>query len=122
MATIDNLENNIIEARDAFEAEYNVSFDEFKKINTDELFKEAEVLYKGMHAHSNDVELSNQDDIKSMDLQVNALESKQSELDAQASTNLALEVRSGLTGIGDNFSNHLFNFLALDIDCIKYKY
>ncbi len=114
LATIDNLEKNIIEARDAFEAEYSVSFDEFKKINTDELFREAESLYKGMHAHIEDVELANQDDIKSIELQVHALESKQSQLDAQASTNLALEVRSGLTGIGDNFSNSNEDVSQLD--------
>ena len=114
LATIDNLEKNLTESKQAFEATYNLSYEGFKGANTDELFKEAEKLYESMHAHKSDVDFSKQDDIKGIELNINALESKQAQLDAEAKTNLALEVRSGLTGIGENFSNSNKDITELD--------
>ncbi len=105
LANIDNLEKNLTEAKESFEATYNLSYGEFKNVDTDELFKEAEKLYLSMHKGSDSLDLTNQDEIKSLDLQINALESKQAQLEAQAKTDLALEVRSGLMGIGDSFTN-----------------
>lgn len=114
LATIDNLEKNLTEAKQAFESTYNVSFNDFKNANTDELFSEAERLYTSMHAHLKDVDFSKQDDIKGIEIQINALESKQAQLDAEAKTNLALEVRSGLTGIGNSFNNANKDITELD--------
>ncbi|MBC98938.1 MAG: hypothetical protein CME63_14435 [Halobacteriovoraceae bacterium] len=105
LATIDNLDKNLTEAKENFEATYNLSFDEFKGVDTDELFKEAEKLYLSSHAKAQDVDLKNQDEIKSLEIQIDALESKQAQLDAETKTNLALEVRSGLSGIGNSFSD-----------------
>lgn len=105
LATVELLQKNMLEDQEAFEATYNVSFDEFKNINTDELFAEAEKLYQGVAPRFLEVDLSEQDDIKSLNLQIKALEAKQNELEAQAKTNLSLEVSTGLGGIGNNFSN-----------------
>jgi len=105
LATIDNQEKNLTEAKENFEATYNVSYTEFRKIETDELFKEAEKLYQGMHSSSAQVDLSNQDEVKNIEVQIDALAAKQSQLDAEAKTQLSFEVRSGLTGIGNDFSN-----------------
>ncbi len=125
LATIDNLEKNITEAKENFAADYNISYDDFSGVSTDELFDEAERLYLASHSNANDVDLDNQDEIKSLSLQINALEAKQAQLDAESSTNLALEVRSGLAGIGDDFSNsnrdltdvdYPFIYLGLKLD------
>ena len=105
LANIDNLKKKLIEAGETFEADYNISYDEFKEVDTDDLFREAQALYKSMHPGSSDISIDNQDEIKSLDIQIDALESKQSQLEAQSQTNLALEVRSGLSGIGHSFGN-----------------
>lgn len=114
LATIDNLEKNITEAKQNFEATYNVSYDEFSGVSTDALFKEAEKLYLRNHSKAKNVSLENQDEIKSLKLQIEALEAKQSQLDAEAKTNLALEVRSGLSGIGNNFSDSNKDLTEMD--------
>ncbi len=114
LANIDNLEKNLTEAKESFEANYNLTYEEFKGIDTDELFKEAEALYVSMHSNRKDLDLTNQDEIKSLDLQINALESKQSQLDAEAQTDLSLEVRSGLSGIGNSFSDANKDVTELD--------
>jgi len=104
-AGIERLNQSLIERLNAFESNYNTDFKEFSSPDVDELFKEAEVAYESFSGSLEKVDLTLQDDIKSLDLQLSSLESKQSELDAKTKVNIALELRSGLSGLDNSLSS-----------------
>tara|TARA_R110002049_G_scaffold261419_1_gene437525 strand:- start:2953 stop:4383 length:1431 start_codon:yes stop_codon:yes gene_type:complete len=104
-ATIERLDQSYLANLNAFESNYNTSFKEFSSPDVDKLFSEAQVAYQQISTSQNEVNISKQDDVRSLELQVDTLKSKQDELNAKTKTNLTLEFRSGLSGINDELSD-----------------
>jgi hypothetical protein len=103
-ASIERLNRSMIEKLNAFASNYNTDFKDFSSPDVDSLFSEAEKIYEKMRGKQEGVNLENQDDIKSLNLRLSSLESKQAELDAKTKVNVALELRSGLSGLDNSLS------------------
>ncbi len=98
-ASTEKLKQFLNDRLKTFESDYNTSFSSLGAPDIDALFSEAEATYEKMKAKSSTIDINSQDDIKSLNLRLSSLESRQAELDAKTKTNLALELRSGLSGL-----------------------
>lgn len=124
-AIIELLERNYLEKTKQYSAQYNVEFNKYSSVETDQIFQEASAIYKNFNAEASQVDIQDQDQVKVLSIQEKSLQAQQKELEARASTNLNLEVRSGLTGLDSTFQNshegisdmeNPFVFVGLRID------
>ena len=103
-ASITATKSNLITQEENFKANYNIDFKTYKSLQTSKLFSEAKQIYKTHKGKRSEVDVRKQDNIKNLQFQIDGLEHRQSELTAQAQTNLELEFRSGLTGLDNTIS------------------
>lgn len=124
-ASIEQLERNYLEETRGYSAKYNVEFENYSTIASDQIYQEASSIYQSFNAKAQEVDIKNQDQIKVLATQEKSLQAQQEELNARAATNLNLEVRSGLTGLDSTFQNshsgltdleNPFVFVGLRID------
>lgn len=124
-ASIESLKRRLLENSKNFSSTYNTDFETYQAVQTEQLFNEVSKAYTSFDNLTKEVDINNQDQILSLSTQVKSMEFQQEEFDAQASTNLNLEVRSGLTGINSTFSNshedistreHPFVFVGFRVD------
>jgi hypothetical protein len=104
-ARIELLERNYLERTKGYSARYNVSFEKYSSVETNQIFQEASSVYESFNAEASQVDITNQDQVKVLSFQGKGLQAQQKELEARASNNLKLEVRSGLTGLDSTFQN-----------------
>lgn len=103
LAKIESLNKNYIQNLETFESKYLTSF---KKYNhqIDLIFQEAQIAYNQAKLNNKKPNIEEQDDIQSLHIKLESLKAKQMELEAAAKSSVSLELRSGLTGLDDTFS------------------
>lgn len=104
-ATIESIDKSFIERKDLFQANYNVSFDEYVAINSEKLYLEIIALYRQFNSQSNSINLDDQDDIKLVKMKLNSLKLKGLELSALQKANLNVQLKVGSSAAEDSFSD-----------------
>ena len=98
-ATIELLKRNDFEKTKEYAAKYNIKFNKYSSVQTNQIFREASQIYKNFKTQASQVDIQSQDQLKVLSIQEKSLHAEQKELEAQASHKLNLEFRSGLTGL-----------------------
>lgn len=125
LAAIENYEKELDELLTNFKSNYNLSFDSLGLASLEDIFDQVKKLYEELNKNPTRVRKNLSDEISLSQTMLSALMEKRTELDALKSTNIALELRTGLSGVGSNYEdsnqelvdqNYPYVYLGVQID------